>query len=173
MLTFQKPAEGEYAPYTIQYISQIAGNTLSLTQLDTNGQTMVALMRSLPAEKLLYRYAEGKWTLKEVLVHIIDSERIFAYRTLRFARNDATELSGFEQDDYVPASAANSRDIAEILDEYTATRQATLALLRGLPEAAATRTGRANGNPMSVRAGAFIIAGHELHHLNLIRERYL
>lgn len=128
---------------------------------------------SLPEQKLLHRYAAGKWTIKEVLVHIIDDERIYAYRALRFARNDATELSGFEQDDYARHSKANERDIKDILDEYAAGRNSTIALFNGLDENVLNRGGVANQNFVSVRALAYHIAGHEMHHVNIIKERYL
>jgi uncharacterized damage-inducible protein DinB len=138
-----------------------------------NLQTTKKFVQSLPEEKLLYRYAEGKWTIKEVLVHIIDDERIYAYRALRFARNDTTELPGFEQDDYARHSGANERTLKDILKEYTAVRNSTIAFFNSLDQKALTRAGVANKNLVSVRALAYHIAGHELHHINIIKERYL
>ena len=131
------------------------------------------LVLSLPSEKLSYRYEKGKWTIKEILVHIIDDERIYAYRAMCFARNEKTELPGFEQDDYVRYSGANERAITNILDEYEAVRYSTIALLNGLPDEAFLRSGIANNNRSTVRALANHIAGHELHHVNIIKERYL
>ena len=106
-------------------------------------------------------------------MHVMDTERVFAYRALRFARNDLQNLAGFEQDDYVAASGVNGRDVNSILDEYASVRAATVSLFESLPEEALTRAGEANGSTLSVRAAVWDIAGHELHHLNIIKERYL
>jgi uncharacterized damage-inducible protein DinB len=122
---------------------------------------------------LLHRYAAAKWTIKEVLVHVVDDERIYAYRALRFARGDRTQLPGFEQDDYTPLSGANQRPLDDILAEYAAVREATIALFRGLPEEALLRSGVADGKRASVRALGYHIAGHEAHHVSILRERYL
>jgi uncharacterized damage-inducible protein DinB len=122
---------------------------------------------------LLHRYAEGKWTIKEILGHIVDDERIYVYRALRFARNDSTELPGFEQDHYAQYSEANKREITDLLDEFALVRRSTIAFFKSLDNTALMRTGVANGNRVSVRALAYHIAGHELHHMNIIRERYL
>lgn len=155
------------------YIGLLPDDGLVLTHLQENLNTTKEFIRSLPEEKLLHRYAEGKWTIKEVLVHIIDDERIYAYRALSFARNDATELPGFEQDDYARNSRANERSIDDILDEFVAVRDSTIALFNGLDEEALGRGGVANGNFVTVRALTYHIAGHEMHHVNLIKERYL
>jgi uncharacterized damage-inducible protein DinB len=130
-------------------------------------------MLSLPEEKLTYRYAKNKWTIKEILVHIIDDERIYAYRALCFARNDKTELPGFEQDDYALFSNANERSIENILNEYEAVRNATITLFESFDEAALLRKGIANKNGATVRALGYHLAGHELHHINIIKEKYL
>ena len=173
MKKIEKPAAGEYAPYTIIYIGLLPDDGLVLKHLADNLRATTEFILSLPAEKLTYRYAVGKWTIKEILVHLIDDERIYAYRALRFARNDKTELPGFEQDEYALHSGANERDIADILREFALVRQSTIALFEGLDEAAFVRAGVASGNVMSVRAAAYHIAGHELRHVNIIRERYL
>jgi uncharacterized damage-inducible protein DinB len=173
MKRIEKPLEGEYAPYTIMYIGLLPDDGLVLQHLEENLKATEDLILSLPVEKLAYRYAEGKWTIKEILVHIIDDERIYAYRALRFARNDKTELPGFEQDDYALHSGANARDIKDILKEFATVRRATISLFEGFNNQALTRAGVANGNIMSVRAAIYHLAGHELHHINLIRERYL
>jgi hypothetical protein len=144
-----------------------------LDHLRENLRVTTDLVRGLPEERLLRRYAPGKWSIKEVLVHVVDDERIYAYRALRFARGDRTELPGFEQDDYVPPSAADQRAIEDILAEYAAVREATIALFRGLPEESFSRSGVADGKRASVRALAYHIAGHEAHHVAIIRERYL
>jgi uncharacterized damage-inducible protein DinB len=173
MKRIEKPNEGEYAPYAIMYIGLLPDDGLVLKHLQENLQATKNFILSLPAEKLVYRYAEGKWTIKEILVHISDDERIYAYRALRFARNDKTELPGFEQDDYTRYSRANERALDDILEELTAVRNATISLFNSFEEEALTRAGVANGNIMSVRAAAYHLAGHELHHINIIKERYL
>jgi uncharacterized damage-inducible protein DinB len=173
MRLIPKPKEGEYPPYAIMYIGLLPDDGLLLTHLRHHVIAIKELVLSLPGEKLNYRYAKNKWTIKEILVHIVDDERIYAYRALRFARNDKTELPGFEQDDYALYSAANERSIENIFEEYEAVRNATIALFNGLPEDSFLRIGIANNNKVSVRALAYHIAGHELHHINIIKERYL
>jgi uncharacterized damage-inducible protein DinB len=173
MKPIPKPHPGEYAPYAIMYIGLLPDDGLVLRHLKDNLQATCDLVRSLPEETLLFRYAPGKWTIKEIIVHISDDERIYAYRALRFARGDKTELPGFEQDDYALASGANERTIDDILEELTTVREATITLFKNLDEAALLRSGVANGNVMSVRAAAYHIAGHEMHHVNIIKDRYL
>ncbi len=173
MRMIPKPEAGEYAPYAAMYIDLLPGDGRVLEHLESNFETVRGLVTSLPEEKLTYRYAPGKWSLKEILAHIVDDERIYAYRALRFARGDRAELPGFEQDDYARTSGAGDRSLASILEEYEAVRRATVALFAGLPESAFERSGFADGKVMSVRAAAYHIAGHELHHLGVIRDRYL
>lgn len=172
-MKIEKPEEGEYAPYAIRYIGLLPDDGLVLQHLADNLKATTEFILSLPAEKLTSRYAEGKWTIKEILVHLSDDERIYAYRALRFARQDKTELPGFEQDDYARHSGANERDIKDILREFAAVRKATISLFERMSREALVRTGVADGKVMSVRAAAYHIAGHELRHLNIIRERYL
>jgi uncharacterized damage-inducible protein DinB len=159
--------------YASMYIDLLPDDGRLLAHLEGGLRAAMDLVGPLPEEQLRYRYAEGKWTIKEVLVHIIDDERIYAYRALRFARRDTTPLPGFEQDDYAIHSRAQERSIDSILREYTSVRQSTIALFDGLPEEAFSRGGVANDNFATVRALAYHIAGHEAHHLNAIRERYL
>ncbi len=173
MKQIPKPRPGEYPAYAEMYMKWLPHDGQLLNQLEENFNTIKNLVLSLPEEKLYYRYAENKWTIKEILVHIIDDERIYAYRALCFARNDKTSLPGFEQDDYARYSRANERELANILEEYEAVRRATITLFNGLPDEAMMRKGTANDNEATVRALAYHIAGHELHHLNIIRERYL
>jgi uncharacterized damage-inducible protein DinB len=168
-----KPQPGEYAPYAIQYIGLLPDDGLILRHLRDNLRATRELVLSLPEEALLFRYAPGKWTIKEILVHLSDDERIYSYRALRFARRDATELPGFEQDDFVVHSRADERDVRDILRELAAVREATIALFKSFDEEALLRSGVANGTVMSVRAAVYHIAGHELHHVNIIKERYL
>ena len=173
MRSIAKPQEGEFPPYADMYIRLMPDDGLLLKHLRDNFIAMKQLILSLPEEKLNYRYAQNKWTIKEILVHIIDDERIYAYRALRFARDDKTELPGFDQDDYALSSRANERSIENIFEEYEAVRNATIALFNGLPEDSFMRMGVANRNKATVRALAYHIAGHELHHTNIIKEKYL
>ena len=168
-----KPNEGEYAPYTIMYIGLLPADGKVLHHLQDNLAKTIAFARTFSEEQLITPCAEGEWTIKEILVHIIDDERIYGYRALRYARNDKTELPGFEQDDYVPYSNANGRSLDSILEELTAVRQATITLFNSFDEDALLRKGIGSGNIMSVRAAAYHIAGHELHHLKSIKENYL
>ncbi len=173
MKRIEKPKEGEYAPYAIRYIGLLPDDGLVLEHLKNNLEVTRDFLLSLPEERLTYRYAEGKWTIKEILLHIADDERIYNYRALRFARKDTTELPGFEQDDYAQHSGANERTINDLLGELATVREATISLYNGLDCDALTRAGMASGNFMSVRAIAYHIAGHELRHINIIRELYL
>jgi hypothetical protein len=173
MRKIEKPIEGEYAPYTLMYIGLLPDDGLVLKYLEENLKATKDFILSVPEEKLLYRYDEGKWTIKEILVHLIDDERIYSYRALRFARNDKTELPGFEQDDYAIHSGANERELGDILKEFTTVRHATISLFEGFDRKALLRAGIASGNIMSVRAAAYHIAGHEMRHINIFKERYL
>jgi len=173
MKKIEKPAAGEFAPETIVYIGLLPDDGRVLDHLANNLKATSEFILSLPEEKLLYRYAEGKWTMKEIMVHISDDERIYAYRALRFARGDATDLPGFDQDAYAIQSNANERDIKDILDEFATVRQATISLFEAFDSKALMRAGMADGRIMSVRAAAYHIAGHEMRHINIIRERYL
>lgn len=173
MRLIAKPAPGEYPAYAEMYIKLLPDDGLILDHLSKNFESAKKLVLSLPAERLLYRYAENKWTIKEILVHIIDDERIYAYRAMCFARGEKTQLPGFEQDEYTLNSGANQRGIDNILEEYEAVRRSTIALFNGLPEGAFSKTGIADDKRDSVRALLYHLAGHELHHINLIKERYL
>ena len=169
----EKPNADEHAPYVESYIRLLPDDDLVLQHLQENLRTMRVFLRSLPEDKLLYRYAPNKWTIKEILLHLSDDERIYAYRALRFARNDKTELPGFDQDEYTHHSGANERSLEDLLDELATVRAATLSFYNGVPAEMLTCSGIADGNVMSVRAIAYHIAGHELQHLNVMRERYI
>jgi len=173
MRKIPKPQEGEYAPYAIMYIGLLSDDGLVLSHMESNLKLVKALILPLSEDRLTYRFAEGEWTIKEILAHIIDDERIYSYRALRFARNDTTELPGFDQDVYAANSGANQRSIGDIFEEYTAVRSATITLFYSFDEEVYTRAGVANGHRMSVRAAAYHIAGHELHHINSIKQNYL
>ena len=173
MRKIEKPKDGEFPLYASMYINLLPDDGLLLKHLKENFEKMKEFILALPEERLLYRYALDKWTIKEILVHIIDDERIYAYRALCFARNEQTELPGFEQNDYVLFSNANDRSLENIFREYEAVRNATITLYEGLDEIALSRFGIANNNRATVRALGYHIAGHELHHINIIREKYL
>jgi uncharacterized damage-inducible protein DinB len=173
MRKIEKPKEGEYPAYAIMYMKLVPDDGLLLKHLRDGFNSIQKLILPLPEEKLLYRYATNKWTIKEVLVHLIDDERIYAYRALCFARNEKTPLPGFEQDDYIAASNANDRSLKNILQEYEAVRNATIALYEGLDDGALVRSGIANNNKATVRALGYHIVGHEFHHVNIIKEKYL
>lgn len=173
MKLISKPDAGEYAPYAAIYIGLLPDDGLILEHLQTNLTATSELLRSLSEEQLTYRYAPGKWTIKEILAHLIDDERIYSYRALRFARNDKTELPGFEQDDYALESGANERSIDDLLSEFGTVRAATISLFESCDDQALLRMGVADGKMTSVRALAYHLAGHELRHLNIIKERYL
>ena len=168
-----KPQAGEFAPYAAMYNDLIPDDGQVLQLLADNFEKVKRTIQPLSEEQLVTPCAAGEWTIKEILVHIIDDERIYAYRALRFARNDSVELPGFEQDPYVDYSAANERTLDSIWEEYAAVRQATITLFKNLTDDTWLRQGIASGNPMSVRAAVYHIAGHELHHLNSIQENYL
>lgn len=170
-----KPKKDEYPPYSRVYMELLKDDGLVLQHMKDNFIAIKKCIYGLPEEKLYFRYAEDKWSIKEILVHIVDDERIFAYRALRYARFDKTELHGFEQDDYTFYSDANERSLESIFDEYEAVRNSTIAMFNGFPEEAFMRSGAAVGNinNRTVRALAYHIAGHELRHIKIIKERYL
>jgi hypothetical protein len=166
-----RPQPGEYAPYYERYISLVQGEDI-LDTLDQQRRDTMLLLSGRDEADGDFRYAPGKWSAKEVLGHVCDTERIFAYRALRFSRADATPLAGFEQDDYVRDGPFANRPLADQVEDFIAVRRATLSLLRNLDEAAWMRRGIANKNEVSVRGLAYIIAGHELHHRAILEEKY-
>src|SRR5271157_979234 len=170
-LRIARPEPGEYAPYYERYISLITGSDI-LGTLDGQRRQMLLLLSGRDQSDGDIRYAADKWSVKEVLGHVCDTERIFAYRALRISRGDRTPIEGFEQDDYVKNGPFARASLAEIIEDYIAVRRATLTLLRNLEEAAWTRRGVAKKNEVTVRALAYIMAGHELHHRRILEEKY-
>lgn len=170
-MTIPRPAPSEYAQHYAGYVDRVPEGDV-LGRLAWQIDETRALLRDLPPSRAVHRYATGKWSVAEVVGHVADAERIFAYRALRFARGDATPLSPFDENAYVPAGGFDHRTLADLVDELTAVRQASLALFRGMPSDAFARSGVASGRPVSVRALVYIIAGHELHHVAILRERY-
>lgn len=167
-----RPAAGEYAPHYAGYVAAVADGDIRET-LDQQLADLLALGMSLDEARGDHAYAAGKWTIKEVLAHIIDAERIFAYRALRVARGDQTPLAPFDENAYAPESLAGQRTIPDLMEEFGHVRRATMALLRPLTAEIGERRGIASGQPVTVRALAWIIAGHAAHHLRILRERYL
>jgi hypothetical protein len=171
-MSIARPGVDEYAPYYQTYIDQVSGADV-VPVLRSQRDSTARFLASIAESKAGHRYAEGKWSIREIIGHLSDSERIFSYRLLRFARGDESPLAGFDENQYVPAGEFERRSLADVAGEFTAVRDATLALVGNLGAAAQVRRGSANNKSISVRALAYIIAGHEAHHLRVIRERYL
>lgn len=169
--TIPRPEPSEYAPNYEAYISRVPKGDL-LKVLEEQRLATQQLLAALPEARALHRYAPGKWSVKEVVGHVTDSERVFAYRALRFARADDKPLQGFDENAWVPPARFDARSLKDLAAELDAVRGATIALFRGLDAEALTRRGTANDNSVSVRALAWIIAGHERHHVGILHERY-
>ena len=169
---FVKPEPAEHAPYYSKYIDLVPEGDLAGTLARQMEETLAVLGKVSEAHSLL-RYAPGKWSLREALGHMIDTERIFAYRLLRIARGDQTPLPGFEQDDYVTTAHSDRRAWSALLEEFAAVRRSSLLMIEGLDAECWQRKGIASGNGLSARAAVYIIAGHELHHMNVVRSFYL
>jgi len=166
-----RPAADEHLPYYARYVERVPDGDL-LARLERQVAETAALLRALPEGRAAHRYEPGKWSVKEVVGHVADTERIFTYRALRIARADRTPLAGFDENEFVRAAGFDRRTLRELVDELVAVRAATVALYRGLGDEEVGRRGTANGAEVSVRALAWITAGHELHHVTLLRERY-
>jgi DinB superfamily len=167
-----RPQPTDYAAYYEKYVSLVPGTDI-LGVLEAQSMLTTQLLGARSEREGNFRYAQEKWTVKEVVGHITDSERIFAYRALRISRGDKTPIEGFEQDDYVKNGGFNDRTLVDLADEFAQVRTATLALFLGLGGDAWQRRGIANKNEVTVRALAYIIAGHELHHRRVLEEKYL
>jgi hypothetical protein len=166
-----RPGADEHIEYYGRYIGLVPGDDVLPALRSQIGETL-RLVSGLSDERALHRYAAGKWSVKEVLGHLADAERVFSYRALRFARADATPLAGFDENAYVPAGAFDARPLEGLVEEYRSVRAASIALFGSMDEEAQLRRGQANDAAVSVRALAWICAGHELHHRALLRERY-
>ena len=164
--------ENEYSIFNATYINA-AGEGNLYEDLEISLHDFIRFVQDIPMDKFDYRYAEGKWTIKDIIQHLIDAERIFAYRALRFARNDKTALPGFDENEYVDAVQADKRSIQDLLTELAVVRQATLSLFKSFSDEELLRIGIASNNPMSVRALGFTIIGHQNHHQRVFQERYL
>ncbi|HYO90463.1 MAG TPA: DinB family protein [Pyrinomonadaceae bacterium] len=167
-----RPDKSEYAPYYEKYMSLVPAGDIIAT-LGQQLEGTLATLRGITEEQANSRYAEGKWSVKELVGHIIDTERIFGYRALRFARNDQTPLPGYEQDDYVSNARFGELSLSDLAEELEHVRKANLCLFRQFDAETWQRQGEANNQMASVRALVHIIAGHETHHMNILRTRYL
>ena len=170
-ISISRPEPSEYAPYYERYISLISGADI-LGTLEAQRRQMLILLCGRDEADSDFRYAPDKWSAKQVLGHVCDTERIFAYRALRIARGDRTPIEGFEQDDYIRNGPFEQISLCDQIEHYIAVRRATLTLLRNLDETAWLRRGIANKNEVSVRALAYTIAGHEIHHRRILEEKY-
>ena len=166
-----RPAAGEFFEYYGKYIALVPDGDVR-SHIEHQLTDTAAFIKSRGDAWAMSRYAPGKWSPKEVIGHLADAERIFAYRALRIARGDATALAGFNENAYVPVGQFDARDMNDLLEEFAAARASTIAMLNGFDEAAWARTGNASGHAISVRALAYIIAGHERHHLSILKDRY-
>lgn len=166
-----RPGPSEHAPFFAGYLDRLPPGDL-VEILRAQSADTLALLRAVPAELEGHAYAAGKWTVREVVGHLCDVERVMGCRALRIGRGDATPLPAFDENEYVPEGRFEARPLAHLLDELAAVRAATVALFAGLPGEAWKRVGTVSGHPLSVRAIAGIIAGHERHHLEILRDRY-
>jgi hypothetical protein len=158
--------------YFANYIKNVKEEDV-IEALENSLNYALEFIPNIPSEKLDYRYLPEKWSIKEILIHLIDSERILSYRALRFARNDKNELLGYDQDEYIKYSGANKRSIADILEDFSIARKANVILFKSFNDEMLSRTGIANKREISVITLGFLLSGHLLHHLNVIKEKYL
>lgn len=166
-----RPEEAEYAAFYKGYISQVIEDD-AIAALEAELSESLAFFRNIDEQHSKTAYGEGKWTIRQVLGHIVDTERVMSYRAMRFARNDQTELPGFEQDDFIRGANFNEVPLGDLLREFEHLRRANILMFRNLTADAWKRHGKANGNDVSVRALGFIITGHEKHHRKIVKERY-
>jgi uncharacterized damage-inducible protein DinB len=164
---------GTFAPFYQRYINLVPDDGNLLIHLEDIFSETEELISPLTEEKMNFRYAPGKWTIKDMMVHMSDTERIFVYRALRFSRGDETPLPGFEESEYAEHAHANDRDKEDILREYSLVRESSIAFIESLTDEDLNRKGTANGYPVTVRLIVNLIYGHHKHHLNILRERYL
>ena len=167
-----RPLENEYAPAFQGYVSHVSEDDI-MPALRSQIDALDVLLEHVAPERETYRYAEGKWSIREIAGHLIDGERVFGYRALCIARGETQNLPGFDQDQYMLTAPFDRIDLEDLLSEFRLVRLSNIAMLRTLDEAAWMRMGTANGNPVSVRALVYVMVGHVRHHMNVLRERYL
>lgn len=163
---------GTYPAFIKSYLSFVNADTVA-EAIEKYSDSINNFFKNIPREKVIYRYAEGKWNIKEMLLHIIDAERIFAYRALRIARHDKTPLPGFDEKSYAKAANADERSWESLLQEFEAVRKSTDLLLQSFTEEQLEQSGTTNNEPNTVKALSFLVYGHILHHINVLKERYL
>jgi uncharacterized damage-inducible protein DinB len=163
----------EFGAYYKAYVNQVSDAYTLIEELEISLHRFIKFVQDIPMDNFDYRYADGKWTIKDIIQHIIDAERVFSYRALRFARNDVTELPGYDEDVFANYANGSQRSIMDLLNELSAVRYATLSLFKSFNSEQLARIGIASENPMSVRAAGFIIIGHQNHHQKVFIERYL
>ncbi|CAM1354335.1 DinB family protein [Tenacibaculum insulae] len=169
----QELQPNESDPYYLNYLNLVADKTELISGFEEDKKMVVDFFSSLPEDKLEFRYQLKKWTIKEILQHIIDTERIFIYRFLRIARKDTTALAGFDQDIYIDPSGANDKSIESLLEEFSITRSYSINLIKSITNENLKNLGTASNTTVSARACAFILLGHSIWHINIIKERYL
>ena len=170
-MTLGQPLESEYAPYYQGYVAHVSEDEI-LPVLRSQLDALDVLLGRVAPERETYRYAEGKWSIREIVGHLIDAERVFGYRAFCIARGEKQNMPGFEQNDYILTAPYDRIDLEDLLSEFRLVRLSNLAMFRNLDDEAWTRIGTANDNQVSVRALAFIMAGHVRHHMGVLRERY-
>ena len=168
----QRPEKNEYAPHYETYIGKVPDRDI-FDLLSQQIKTVQDVFKNISEEKSLFGYAQGKWTIKQLLGHVNDVERIFAYRALRFSRNDKTALPGFEQDEFINQSNFNNVKLSDLVDEFVKMRESNIAMFKNFSEEMWTRRGTASKNEMSTRAVPYVLFGHAQHHLDILKERYL
>jgi uncharacterized damage-inducible protein DinB len=168
----QRPNQNDYKPYQEEYIKTVEGDNI-LKVLEVQLKAIPEFLNSIPEDKGLYSYSAGKWTIKEIIEHMTDGERIFAYRALSIARGETQILPGFEQDDYVKAAHSNNRKISELVDEFRKVREANLSLIKSFIEDDLNKRGNISDYQITVNAILYVMAGHANHHLNILKEKYL
>lgn len=173
MSAISKPQPGEYPAYAEMYFKWVSEDFPLTRQLQDNAQRSMDIIRSMPVEKTTLPFAPGEWTVKEIFGHMLDQERVLIYRALRFSRCDETELATFDHENYVKHSRANHRPLEDMIAEFSSIRKASITFFNSLDELALVRCGSVGGNRFSVRALAWLTVGHELHHINSIKQNYL
>lgn len=168
-----KLENNEFTPFFLPYLNRLSGFGSIPMELERQKNQILNFFRNIPSEKHEFKYQEGKWTIKDILLHLIDTERIFAYRALRISRKDSTPMPGFNENDYVEFAKANLRDFNSLLEEYELVRNNSIGLFKNFNEEQMLYLGTASNSSISVRAIGYIILGHELHHVSVINERYL
>ncbi|MGH1365568.1 MAG: DinB family protein [Calditrichia bacterium] len=172
-MSISRPDSTEYAPFYAGYVAAVPESANVLTLLEQQLEDLDAVLAGVDEEKGLFRYAEGKWSIKELICHMSDAERVFGYRVLRFSRNDQTPLPGFEENSYITAAHADSRSLTNLVEEFKLLRNSNLMLFANLNKEQEELQGIASDNAMSVRALIYVTAGHVAHHFRIMRERYL